>query len=272
MNFNTTPIIGIVGGMGPQAGICLLESITAQTKAACDQEHLSTILMSFPGHISDRTSFLMGRHMDNPGYEIAQVISKLAACGASIVGMACNTSYSEGIYDVVLNELERMNIHINLMHMPFETCKSIGRNHTSVRKVGLMTTNGTYISSVYKDILEKLGYEVIVPDYDFQDDVIHNLIYNENFGIKANSNQVTEEAQSLLNRALAFFKNQHADAIILGCTELSLILKEDFIEGMHVIDSTKVFAQSLINESKIITESVLNTPLIKDVPVMNFRN
>ncbi|MEQ9659939.1 MAG: hypothetical protein RLO00_17505, partial [Fulvivirga sp.] len=58
--------IGIVGGMGPQAGVTLHEAIVRHTSAITDQEHLSVILMTFPRAIQDRTKFLCGLTKENP--------------------------------------------------------------------------------------------------------------------------------------------------------------------------------------------------------------
>src|SRR5215213_8942139 len=96
--------IGIVGGMGPQAGVALLNSITCMTGAAKDQEHLSAILMSFPGEVEDRTSFLEGNVSINPAYSIANIISRLEIAGANIIGIACNTSHAPRIYNVITEE------------------------------------------------------------------------------------------------------------------------------------------------------------------------
>src|SRR6187402_3337971 len=102
-------VIGIVGGMGPQAGAALFNDILRQTNAMTDQQHLSTILMSFPGDIADRTAFLEGEPVVNPAFVIAQVIKKLENAGAEIIGMACNTSHAPEIYDVVTEQLSRMD-------------------------------------------------------------------------------------------------------------------------------------------------------------------
>src|SRR5690349_15710985 len=86
-------VIGIVGGVGPEAGGILYQYITMYTSASCDQEHLSVILMSFPKYIADRTDFIKGKTAANPACEIAAVIRKLYMAGARIMGIACNTSH-----------------------------------------------------------------------------------------------------------------------------------------------------------------------------------
>ncbi|RPI41687.1 MAG: aspartate racemase, partial [Bacteroidetes bacterium] len=54
-------MIGIVGGMGPYAGLDLLRKIYDNTLAGSDQEHLDTILISLSSRIPDRTEYLLGK-------------------------------------------------------------------------------------------------------------------------------------------------------------------------------------------------------------------
>ncbi|UII23766.1 aspartate/glutamate racemase family protein [Fulvivirga ligni] len=256
-------IIGIVGGMGPQAGAALFNEILANTTVKEDQQHLSVILMSFPKDITDRTAFLEGKEKVNPAKSIVEVISKLEYAGAKIIGLACNTSYSPEIYDVIIKELKQINSEVQLLNMPIETCKYIRDNYKQVRRIGLMTTNGTYKTGLYKNILEDMGYEIVIPDLQFQENFIHKMIYDRNFGIKSNTNSISKEALSLLDRALGFFSERKADAIILGCTELSLILKKEMVENMLIIDSTQVFAKALIRAGRTHEIKCNSTILLK---------
>lgn len=249
MNLNEDCVIGIVGGMGPQSGLALFNSIICNTRCDSDQQHLSVMLMSFPKHIVDRTLFIEGTADMNPAYNIVSIIRKLERSGAKIVGMACNTSYSPQIYNVITEQLHQMNSSVKLLNMPLETCRYIRTHHADVTRIGLMTTNGTYKSGVYKNILLNWGYEVVLPDYNFQNDVIHAMIYHPEYGIKANPQKISNETKSLLTKALHYFKSKKTNAIILGCTELSLILKEGITKGMQIVDSTESMARALIAEA-----------------------
>lgn len=243
------PVIGIVGGMGPQAGILLCNYITSCTNACADQDHLSVILMSFPGHIVDRTAFLEGSIKKNPAYQIVKIIRQLEQAGAGIVGIACNTSHSKPIFDVITAELKAVGSAVLLLNMPGETCLYLKEKYPGVKRVGVMSTNGTYYSRVYENMLRALDYEVVLPDELFQNQVIHKMVYDMSIGIKANPDGCTEEAKMLGHRAMQFFRERQVDAIILGCTEFSLLFRETTIEGMHIIDSSKAFAEALVKEA-----------------------
>jgi len=242
--------IGIVGGMGPEAGVNLLQSILNQTPAASDQDHLPAILMSLPGTITDRTSFLEGRTTINPAYSIAAIVKKLELAGADVIGLACNTTYSPQIFNVILQEMKQMNCNVQIVNMPFETCRFINENYKNVKRVGLMATNGTYKFGMYKSILQNLGYEVVLPDVSFQHNVIHDMIYNPVYGIKANAGNVTQRAILLLQRALGFFESEQTDIVILGCTELSVLVKNLGVKTIPLIDASEVLALALCKASK----------------------
>lgn len=249
MDHGRNKTIGIVGGMGPQAGVALLNSITCMTGAAKDQEHLPAILMSFPGDIEDRTSFLEGNVGINPAYSIANIISRLEIAGAKIIGIACNTSHAPRIYNVITEELKKAGSEVRLINMPFETCRYLQDNCPKVSRVGVLSTNGTYRAGVYNSVLYDMGFEVIVPEPEFQNDVIHAMVYDTGFGIKSNAGCITGEVNALMKKALSFFRERRADAIILGCTEFSLIPLASQVNGMLVVDSTDVMARALIKEA-----------------------
>lgn len=235
--------------MGPEAGLALFKSIVLMTPATVDQEHLPVILMSFPEAIGDRTQYLEGDIMVNPAYNIVKIIRKLEAAGAEVVGLACNTVYSPAILDVITGGIQHGGSRIALLNMPFETCRHIRDNLPGVRRIGLMTTNGTYRSGIYKTVLETMGFDVVVPDARFQHDVIHRMIYDPCDGIKACPGNITQQVKAWSGQALHYFKQRQVDAIILGCTDLSLVFTESTVEEMVLVDSTASLARALIREA-----------------------
>jgi len=94
-------IIGIVGGVGPYAGVDLVTKILNLKKAVKDQDHLPLALMSLPGLIHDRTAFLLGETDVNPAYAISRIIMKLRQVGADVVGIPCNTAHAPSIFNLI---------------------------------------------------------------------------------------------------------------------------------------------------------------------------
>lgn len=243
-------VIGIVGGMGPQAGSDLLNHLCRLTKATKDQHHRSVILMSFPGRIADRTEFMEGKVVVNPAFQIAEIIGKLESAGAHVVGMACNSSHIPEIYDVIVEEINRFQSRVKLVHMPFETCRYIKDRYPHIQRVGVMATNGTYKSGIYQKVLMHMGLEAVVPEFEFQDQVIHDMIYHPAYGIKSRTDCISEEVKALLESALLYFTEKQVGAIILGCTELSLVLDKKHTKGMVIVNSNEVLAEALLRETE----------------------
>ncbi|MEO1623938.1 MAG: amino acid racemase [Bacteroidota bacterium] len=243
-------VIGIIGGMGPHAGLAVFNHILNQTNVQKDQDHLSVVLMSFPEQIMDRSEFLFGKAGINPAESILDIVQKLSDSGASVIGMACNTAHASRIYNVIMEVLPQINPSLHLVHMPYETCLYIKEQLPGARRVGVLSTNGTYKAGIYRRQLQALGLEPILPDANFQSTVIHRMIYDPVFGIKAHPENIRPEVYELWNQAFEFFRQQQTDAVVLGCTELGLVIKGDQIGPIKIVDSTKLLATALIREAR----------------------
>ncbi len=244
---HTSKTIGIVGGMGPKAGSLLFDYIMKHTVASCDQEHLSVILMSFPKQIEDRTAFLEGEIQQNPAYEIGRLINKLASAGAEVIGIPCNTTHTEKIFNVIEAEYLQANFKANLLNMPLEVINYLKNECRQYKRIGVLSTNGTYHSDMYKVYLENAGFTPLIPDTDFQYEIVHKLIYDPIFGLKANTDQITKMAQQYIQKIITYFQERNTELIIFGCTELSML--NDSNLTIPIIDSTEILAKALIREA-----------------------
>lgn len=239
-------MIGIVGGVGPYSGIDLLKKVFDNTLANSDQEHLDTVLLSMPSKIEDRTEYLVGKVKVNPAFAIAEVLRKLQEVGATVAGIPCNTAHSKGIFNVIQSELKKTGSSIKVLNMIDETISFITSNHPNITKVGVLSTTGTYKSSVYKTQLHLKGYEAIVPPLEMQEKLIHPAIYHPAYGIKSTSNPIHPQARKNLLQGVSFLKEKGAQAVILGCTEIPLAITEEKIYDIITIDPTNVLARALI--------------------------
>jgi len=239
-------MIGIVGGTGPYAGLDLLRKVFDNTLAGSDREHLDVVLMSLPSGIPDRTDFLLGKTRDNPAYAIAEILFKLEAIGAGVAGIACNTAHADRIFGVILQKLREAECRIRLLHMIDETISCLGRTHPGLSRIGVLSTTGTYQSGVYRKALEKRGYEAVRPTREMQEKLIHPAVYDPEYGIKAHSAPVHPTAMGNLLRGIDFLKSEGAQAVILGCTEISMALTGKDTGTMATIDPARILARALI--------------------------
>jgi aspartate racemase len=235
--------------MGPYAGLDLVKKIFDQTTASTDQEHLDVILFSTPG-IPDRTGFLLEGRGGNPAPHIAAAVRTLEAAGASVAGIPCNTAHAPAIFDAVLRELESTGTRIRLLSLITETIAFLEAQRAAGRqRLGVLSTTGTLSTQVYSRPLVAAGFSVIEPADDVQRDLVQRAIYDPEYGIKARSNPVTEQARGAVLSAIRHLADRGAQAIVLGCTELPLAVGESTVLGWPVIDPAVALARALIRET-----------------------
>jgi len=240
-------IIGVVGGVGPYAGLDLVRKIFDQTIAENDQQHLSVALLSLPGRIEPRTEFLLGEIETNPGVAVADIICQLEQLGAGVIGIPCNTMFAPPIFEVILQSLKAADCDLEPVHMIKNTADFMGEFYPEIRKVGLLCTRGTYLSHIYRDYLEPAGLEVVLPEESARKELVHDSILDPEYGIKVHSHPVTDRARRQLLGVISDLENQGARAVILGCTELPLAITETKIGPTIMIDPTLLLARKLIS-------------------------
>lgn len=240
-----TGIIGIVGGVGPYAGLDLTRKIFDQTEASRDQDHLPVVLFSLPGSIADRTRFLLGEIEENAGDAIGEILLKLATAGATVAGIPCNTAHSPRILEPALLMLREAGTDVRFVHMIDEVIRWIREQLPEATRIGVLSTLGTYETGLYQDALLGAGLEPLFPDAAGRQRV-QEAISSPVYGIKAQSSPVTPEARRVLEAEAEQLAEQGAQGIILGCTELPLALTAPDVRGVPLIDATHVLARALI--------------------------
>ena len=245
---DSDPIIGVLGGMGPYAGLDLVRKIFDQTRAGVDQEHLPVAMLSYSHRIQDRSAFLFGEAAENPAHAIADVARRLDGLGATVVGLPCNSAHAPPIFDAVRAQLCASGHQIRLLHMIEEAARFARETVNGIRRIGALSTLATHRLGLYRQAIEAAGFEAVMPDED-QARLVHRAIYEPVYGIKAQSNPVTETARGLLLDAIAHLRDEGAEAVMLGCTELPLAVSEPIIDDTLLIDPTLALARALIRET-----------------------
>lgn len=242
------PIIGIIGGIGPYAGLDLVKKIFDQTLAHTDQEHLPIALLSLPSAIPDRTEYLLGREETNPAEAIASVALQLEQLGVRVAAIPCSTAHADAIFDTVASRLLEANSQLILLHIIRETVAFLQATYPDQQRIGILSTSGTYRMGLYAHPLVDAGYRVVLPTLDMQEKMVHPAIYHRKVGIKAQSNPVSGQARQWLKIAIQALKKDGAQIVILGCTELPMAITESSLYGIPMIDPTVILARSVIRE------------------------
>lgn len=214
--------LGVIGGLGPIATEYFYDLTIRMTDAKIDQEHIEMIIYSKPS-IPDRTEYILGKSKNNPIIPMIEVAKFLGNAGVDYLAIPCITGHN--FYDIISEETG-----IPIIHMVREIAKCLVNKE--VKTVGIMATEGTIYSKLFQTELDNHGINSLIPSQANQKNV--NWLIYEN--IKANVspemdrfNQVSEELW-----------NKGAEVIILGCTELSLIKRDNnlghgYIDGMEVL-------------------------------------
>jgi aspartate racemase len=257
---NKNIICGIIGGVGPMAGLKLHEKIIINTITnGSDQDHLNIHHISQSSNISDRTDFLLSENKINPsnGAFIAfkSLLNSIPNNNLLIIGVPCNTFHSDKIWINFVNSIniysksivtKKINCHI--LNMIDETVNYILSSNKNIKKIGIMSTEGTKKTKVYDNKLKKHNIDVIyVPDY--LQNKLTQSIYNKDWGIKSISYPITDKAKNNLIECANWLCNNNSDVIILGCTEIPIGLpsnKSYSKYNIQLVDPVEVLAKSFI--------------------------
>lgn len=235
--------LGVVGGVGPAATVDFLDKVVRNTPGTRDQDHLRLLVEQNP-QIPDRTEHLVGDGMD-PTLALYATCKKLQAGEADLIAIPCNTAHA--FVAAIQSELD-----IPIMNMLTVTVKHIRELFPQLRKVGLLATDGTVSSGVYKRALEDHGLLEVVPSPPLQARVM-NAIYGPQ-GVKAGF--TTGQAVADVDAAIEELAAQDVEVIVLGCTELPLLLPEAervTTSGKHVtlVDPTDILARRCVSAAML---------------------
>jgi aspartate racemase len=187
------------------------------------------IILSSHATTPDRTAYILGESDESPLSVMVEEAQKLEKYGADLLVMPCNTAHY--FYDSI-----RCSVNVPMLNIVNETlalCAALGK-----KRVGLLATDGTVETRTYQRRAGKIGLECVLPDAEDQRGVMH-LIYGQiKKGLPADMELFQKLSRDLLGRG--------CDAIILGCTELSLIGKTHTLDKNLYVDSLEALASAAI--------------------------
>ena len=230
-------IIGVLGGMGPEATADLFRKIIKNTEAMRDQGHLRVLIDSNP-KIPERTAAIVGSG-ESPLPMMIDTAKNLERAGADFIVIPCVTAhyFIEGL---------REGIAVPVISIIEEVTGEIDRRLPAVRQVGLMATTGTIRAGLFQDRLREKGVEVLFPQPGDQENLVMSAIYGES-GIKAGF--ISLENKGKILRASNALIERGAQGIIGGCTEVPLVIDQSDME-VPFFDSLNILALAAIRLAK----------------------
>ncbi|SEI78959.1 aspartate racemase [Alkalibacterium gilvum] len=224
-------VIGILGGMGPEATASFYMKVIKETKVTNDQDHFRTIIDSNP-QIPDRTEAILYKG-PSPVPELIKTAENLKKAGATVAVMPCITAHY--FYKDIANAVD-MPIH----HVLEGLNNYIKEVYPRVKKIGVLSTSATKETGLFQRYLE--DKEILYPNESDQKNKVMQAIYGDN-GIKQ-GNTGSEPKQMLLEVANRLIKEEYCDMIIGGCTEVELVLEAQDM-SVPFIDPMRVAARDL---------------------------
>lgn len=232
----TKPLcIGVIGGMGPMAGVELQRLIVVMTPAKRDAEHIPVICVTDPA-IPDRTKSLLHDGGKQYVFAIQKIARALEAMGTNIIAIPCNTAHAR-------LKIIQEAVSIPIADMISLTCAAIKARCGKTAKVGLLATDGTLVENVYEKTASALGASFLwkLPAKKNQKKIME-IIYAVKTG------QARNVAENIKTQ-IRLLKNNGAEVVVLGCTELSLYFEtvnDIFPQEIEIIDPLRILAKQLV--------------------------
>ncbi|MGB8952742.1 MAG: amino acid racemase [Candidatus Aminicenantales bacterium] len=222
--------IGILGGMGPEATAYFFDLIIKHTAAGKDQDHIPVLIWNNP-KVPPRTDAIL-HGGQSPLPQLREGAKILCRAGADFIVMPCMTAH---YYFQEITAREKTPF----VHLIQEALLYAQKKIPGIKKAGLIASSGTVASGLFHKIFEKKGIQILNPSPKDQERVMEAIFGKK--GIKAGF--TSGRPKKLLLSAARKLISGGAEAIIAGCTEVPLALKEGdltipFIEPMRIAAMT----------------------------------
>jgi aspartate racemase len=223
--------IGIVGGLGPESTLDYYREIISAFKSSHGDLEYPEILI-FSVNLSEILPFVNERNWSGLCEILLKKINALHRAGAEFAAIASNTPH------VIFNDIQSRS-PIPLLSIVEATCtkaKQMGLKHA-----GLMGTKFTMESNSYQKVFLPEGISIALPSEKEQQFIHQKLFAEIELGIFKDSTR-----DALLAIAQRMLEAESIDALILGCTELPLILPEKSF-GIPFLNTTAIHCERIVS-------------------------
>lgn len=220
--------IGVLGGMGVEATIALMQRVHGATAGQDDQDHVPLIVDMNP-QVPSRIRHLIEKDGPDPGPVLAEMAVRLEQAGAKALAMPCNTAH------LYAPQIKR-SVSIPLLHMPELACAYAARSMKQGEIVGILASPATNSTGLFKDLCAQNGTVSIFPEEE--NDILAAIRRIKKAGPgDADIDLLEREAQKLQSRG--------ATCVIIGCSEFSLA-SQRLASPVPVVDTLDVLAHAVV--------------------------
>ena len=218
--------IGIIGGMSWESTVPYYEIINETVKAELGGLHSAKILL-YSVDFEEIEHYQANAQWDESARVLTDIARRLEQAGADFIVIATNTMHK--VYDTV-----QATLNVPVLHIADLTADALAER--SIKKVGLLGTKYTMLQDFYKQRLTDRGFEVLIPP-PADVEIVNGVIYNE-LCLGQTKGASRTEFQRIINE----FKDAGAQGVILGCTEVGLLIKQKD-SALPVFDTTEIHAR-----------------------------
>ncbi len=224
--------IGLIGGMSAESTRHYYDAMNVAVRNRLGGLHSAKVIV-YSVDFAPIAAMQAAGEWDKAGAELASVARALERAGAECIGLATNTMHK------VAGTITAA-ISIPFIHIAEATADAILA--AGKRRPFLMATRFTMEQDFYKGYLVARGLDVSVPDAAGRD-LVHTIIYDE-----LCRGVMTDSSRAAYIRQTAAAKDSGADCVILGCTEIGMLLDEAN-SALPVFDTTLIHAKALVDFS-----------------------
>ncbi|MDG2407299.1 MAG: amino acid racemase [Paracoccaceae bacterium] len=223
--------IGVLGGMGPEATVALLQRIQAGILASDDADHVP-LLVDLNPQVPSRIQHLIEKTGPNPGPVIAEMAVRLETAGAEALILPCNTAHHYARYVTD-------RVTIPFLSMPQKTCDALAGIVSAGSHIGILASPATNLTGLFQKLLADQGLRTLWPK---DEDIILTTIQ------RIKSAGLIPDNLAVLQDKTTELVDQGAAAILIGCTEFSLV-SAYLIAPVPIVDALDVLVDATLEFS-----------------------
>lgn len=223
--------VGIVGGIGPASTLDYYTGIINGCRVKTNDDNYPEIVIDSI-NMNEMLSYVSHKNWDALVNMLLNAIRNLANAGAEFAAIASNTPH------IVFDRVQKQSA-LPLISIVEETCKYAQLK--KCKRVVVIGTLFTMSSGLYAEAFKSYDISAIVPSEDEQA-LIHSIIFpNLENGIV-----IPEDKQKMITITEHLLIEQKADGLILGCTELPLMIKDKDLNTL-ILNTTQIHIESIVN-------------------------
>ena len=233
-------VIGLIGGMSWESSSEYYRIINQAARARLGGLHSARVLMwSFD--FGEIEALQYAGRWDDAATLLVNAARRLERGGADIVLICTNTMHC-------MADQVQAAIGIPLLHIADPTAKRI--KAAGLSRVGLLGTAFTMEQAFYKDrLIDRFGLDVLVPG-DVDRRVVHRVIYDELV-----QGRVEPASREAYEGVIARLVDRGAEAIILGCTEIMLLVHPED-SPVPLFDTTTIHAEAAVERALLERQAI----------------